>query len=95
MEAVITSTGPGTASTPSGDFEKNDKQELRIVYQEDEKFEWREVIRGLTDVQAWLTGLGYLGLIVCLYSFSLFLPTIVAGLGYTGTTAQLHTGGWS
>jgi hypothetical protein len=30
----------------------------------DEKFEWREVIRGLTDVEAWVTGIAYLGLIV-------------------------------
>lgn len=28
---------------------------------------------------------------VSLYSFSLFLPTIVAGLGFTGKAAQLHT----
>jgi MFS family permease len=35
--------------------------------------------------------LAYLSLIVGLYSYSLFLPTIIAGLGYTGTNAQLHT----
>ncbi|KAF9476455.1 MFS transporter [Pholiota conissans] len=57
----------------------------------EEQFEWREVIRGLTDIQAWLTGFGYFGLLVSLYSYSLFLPTIVAGLGYTGSAAQLHT----
>ncbi|KAJ6515911.1 MFS general substrate transporter [Mycena sanguinolenta] len=57
----------------------------------DEKFEWSEVIRGLTDFQAWITGISYLGVLVSLYSFSLFLPTIVAGLGYTGKSAQLHT----
>ncbi|KAF8974760.1 MFS transporter [Flammula alnicola] len=59
--------------------------------QEEERFEWREVVRGLTDIQAWLTGFGYFGLLVSLYSYSLFLPTIVAGLGYTGSAAQLHT----
>ncbi|KAF8175378.1 MFS transporter [Pholiota molesta] len=58
---------------------------------EEEQFEWREVIRGLTDIQAWLTGFGYFGLLVSLYSYSLFLPTIVAGLGYKGSAAQLHT----
>ncbi|KIK68185.1 hypothetical protein GYMLUDRAFT_216829 [Collybiopsis luxurians FD-317 M1] len=56
-----------------------------------EMFEWREVIRGATDIQTWLTGIAYFGLIVGLYSYSLFLPTIVAGLGYTGSAAQLHT----
>ncbi|KAJ7638796.1 MFS general substrate transporter [Roridomyces roridus] len=57
----------------------------------DERFEWREIIRGLTDLQAWVTGIAYLGIIVSLYSFSLFLPTIVSGLGFTGKSAQLHT----
>lgn len=94
-----------------------------IVHFEEEKFEWREVVRGLTDVQVWLTGFAYMGILVPLYSFSLFLcvcslsgcvparpklsctnvlyfsaliirrPTIVAGLGYSGGQAQLHTGG--
>lgn len=70
------------------------------VHQEDEQFEWREVIRGInpcysffisnyslsmrhkgiTDVQTWLTGLAYFGLLVSLYSYSLFLcvPVLVA-----------------
>ncbi|RDB22580.1 hypothetical protein Hypma_010216 [Hypsizygus marmoreus] len=59
--------------------------------QDDEQFEWGEVWRGVVDVQTWLTGFAYLGLIVSLYSYSLFLPTIVAGLGYSGGAAQLHT----
>ncbi|KAF7793683.1 hypothetical protein EIP86_004798 [Pleurotus ostreatoroseus] len=56
-----------------------------IVHEEDERFEWREVIR------VWLTAIAYMGIIVPLYSFSLFLPTIVSGLGFTGESAQLHT----
>ncbi|KDR83760.1 hypothetical protein GALMADRAFT_86283 [Galerina marginata CBS 339.88] len=59
--------------------------------QQEEVFEWREVFRGVWEIQVWLTGLAYFGLIVSLYSYSLFLPTIVAGLGYTGSAAQLHT----
>lgn len=64
------------------------------VHQEDEQFEWGEIIRGrvffihsiealrslinyrnlgLTDIQTWLTGCAYFGLIVSLYSYSLFL----------------------
>ncbi|EPT03670.1 hypothetical protein FOMPIDRAFT_1115826 [Fomitopsis schrenkii] len=64
---------------------------VQAVYQEDEKFEWGEAIRGFKDPQVWMTSLTYLGIIVSLYSFSLFLPTIVAGLGYSGGQAQLHT----
>ncbi|CDO71341.1 hypothetical protein BN946_scf184908.g99 [Trametes cinnabarina] len=62
-----------------------------VVYQEDEKFEWGEVVRGIKDPQVWMTSFSYMGIIICLYSFSLFLPTIVSGLGYSGGTAQLHT----
>ncbi|KAF7352804.1 MFS transporter [Mycena venus] len=65
--------------------------QAKPIHMMDEKFEMSEVIRGLTDFQAWVTGIAYLGLIVSLYSFSLFLPTIVAGLGFTGKSAQLHT----
>jgi MFS family permease len=43
------------------------------IHQEDEEFEWREIVRGLTDLQTWLTGFAYFGLLVSLYSFSLFL----------------------
>ncbi|KAI0068668.1 MFS general substrate transporter [Artomyces pyxidatus] len=38
-----------------------------------ERFEWIEVIRGLTEIQAWLIGFAYFGILVCLYSLSLFL----------------------
>ncbi|KAJ6539330.1 MFS general substrate transporter [Mycena capillaripes] len=61
------------------------------IHMMDEKLEMREIIRGLTDLQTWVTGIAYLGLIVSLYSFSLFLPTIVAGLGFKGKEAQLRT----
>jgi len=71
------------SASPSGDMDLP-----RLM---EEKFEWREVVRGLTDFQTWVTGIAYMGLIVSLYSFSLFLPTIVSGLGYQGKSAQLHT----
>ncbi|KAL1748382.1 MFS transporter [Schizophyllum fasciatum] len=63
---------------------------------EEEHFEWKEIVRGLTDIQTWLTGEihfdQYLpGFNTVLYSYSLFLPTIISGLGYSGAGAQLHT----
>lgn len=39
----------------------------------------------------WLTAIAYMGIIVSLYSYSLFLPSIVAALGHSGGDAQLHT----
>jgi len=62
-----------------------------VINQEEEVFEWREVIRGCTDIQVWLTGIAYFGLIISLYSYSLFLPTIITGLRFSGGAAQLHT----
>ncbi|KAF7301656.1 MFS transporter [Mycena indigotica] len=96
-------TSPATQTRDSPDIalEKGDKGSIteninaqspaEITHFTEEHFELREVIRGLTDFQAWVTAIAYLGLIVSLYSFSLFLPTIVAGLGYKGKSAQLHT----
>ncbi|KAJ7276379.1 MFS transporter [Mycena haematopus] len=104
-EAITANTLDTIVAAPSAqEREEKEKTDIYIsehadsptpqakpIHMMDEKFEWSEVIRGLTDFQAWVTGIAYLGLIVSLYSFSLFLPTIVAGLGYTGKSAQLHT----
>ncbi|KAJ8455309.1 hypothetical protein ONZ51_g12519 [Trametes cubensis] len=65
--------------------------ETLVVEQVEEQFEWGEVMRGIKDPQVWMTAVSYMGIIISLYSFSLFLPTIVAGLGYSGGAAQLHT----
>ena len=60
-----------------------------VVHAEDEKFEWHEVWRGkghdtcpttasncvlgVKDPQVWMTAVSYMGIIISLYSFSLFL----------------------
>ncbi|KAH9823264.1 major facilitator superfamily domain-containing protein [Melampsora americana] len=58
---------------------------------EPEHFEWAEVRRGLRDPQAWMTGFAVMSLLVELYSFSFFLPTLVRGMGYVGAQAQLFS----
>ncbi|CAD6936363.1 unnamed protein product, partial [Tilletia controversa] len=55
-----------------------------------EKFEWREVRRGIFEVQVWLTGLAYLCMLNALYSFSLFLPTILRSMYPDVTPARLQ-----
>ncbi|KAF5370102.1 hypothetical protein D9758_001066 [Tetrapyrgos nigripes] len=92
------SVGPSARDSPVSDekgedvrMEKADNSESAAVNYEEEAFEWGEVRRGIFDVQTWLTGLAYFAFVISLYSYSLFLPTIVAGLGYTGSQAQLHT----
>jgi hypothetical protein len=50
-----------------------------------EHFEWREVARGLIDIQTWLTAIAYLGLCVSIYSYSLFLYVVSFYSGGTST----------
>ncbi|KAF3065951.1 hypothetical protein GL218_09267 [Daldinia childiae] len=54
-----------------------------------EKFTWSEVGRGVFSLQTWFTAAAYFGILSGLYSFGLFLPTIITGLGYTADEAQL------
>jgi hypothetical protein len=58
---------------------------------ESDHFEWKFVIRALTDWQLYLCLFMYWGIVCPLYGISLFLPTIINDLGYTAATAQLLT----
>jgi len=99
--AVNAKPAQGIAGTePIRDSELEKAEEVTIdtrsaedvmASQDDEKLEWSEVVRGILDIQVWLTAVSYLGIIVSIYSFSLFLPAIVTGLGFKGGNAQIHT----
>ncbi|CZT12114.1 related to allantoate permease [Rhynchosporium graminicola] len=54
-----------------------------------EAFQWSEVRRGVFNISTWLSALAYFGILAGLYSFGLFLPTIIVELGYTANQAQL------
>jgi hypothetical protein len=56
-----------------------------------EKFRWSEVRRGVLDVQLFLNATAYFAILSGLYSFGLFLPSIIFGLGYAANEAQLWT----
>ena len=49
----------------------------------------RHVVAALVDWKTWGYAVIYMGCLCPLYCFSLFLPTILLAMGYTGTTAQL------
>ncbi|KAG8879740.1 hypothetical protein FRB97_001486 [Tulasnella sp. 331] len=51
----------------------------------DRRFFWQAFF----DYKVYLLVVVYLGLLIPLYAFSLFLPTIIKGLGYSSTRAQL------
>ncbi|KAJ4353252.1 uncharacterized protein N0V89_004979 [Didymosphaeria variabile] len=55
----------------------------------EERFAWSEVRRAAFSPQTWLSASAYFGLLTGIYSFGLFLPTILAGIGYTANDAQL------
>ncbi|KAF2430788.1 MFS general substrate transporter [Tothia fuscella] len=56
-----------------------------------EEFSWKYVKDAFLDWQIWLSIWVYWGIVCPLYGIALFLPTIIRGLGYTSSTAQLLT----
>src|SRR6195952_1186305 len=56
-----------------------------------EPFAWSGVREALSDPKCWLYGTGFHTMSLPLYTLSLFLPTIIAELGYTAAQAQLLT----
>ena len=58
---------------------------------EHENFKMAYVWASLKDWKTWTGAVIYMGADGSLYAFSLFLPSIIAALGYASTTAQLLT----
>ncbi|KAF2733828.1 MFS general substrate transporter [Polyplosphaeria fusca] len=74
----------------------NKNDEVKIA--QDDSFQWKFVKDAFLDWQIWLNVWVYwgkqarlAGIVAPLYGISLFLPTIIRGLGYTSSTAQLLT----
>ncbi|KAL6405467.1 hypothetical protein AUP68_11223 [Ilyonectria robusta] len=62
--------------------------QINPVSERDERFSWGEVRRGVFNVQVWLTSTAYFAILSGLYSFGLFLPTIVNDLHIASTASQ-------
>ncbi|EED12163.1 MFS transporter, putative [Talaromyces stipitatus ATCC 10500] len=60
---------------------------------EHENFKWSEVIRGVTDIKMWLSASAYFAILSGLYSFGLFLPTIIKDSGFTTNANKVQL--WS
>jgi sugar phosphate permease len=56
-----------------------------------EAFDYRYLKSAVTDYKMYLGMLIYMGCDMPLYAFSLFLPSIIAELGYTSANAQMFT----
>ncbi|KAM7207921.1 Major facilitator superfamily domain containing protein [Naviculisporaceae sp. PSN 640] len=59
----------------------------------EEKFKWSEVGRGIFNLQVWLTATAYFAILSGLYSFGLFLPTIINDLHITSNANETQL--WS
>lgn len=64
-----------------------------LASHETEKFSWAEVKRGVFNVQVWLSASAYFAILSGLYSFGLFLPSIINNLKFASNPneAQLWT----
>ncbi|KAM4061580.1 major facilitator superfamily protein [Hirsutella rhossiliensis] len=71
----------------------NEGGRFNLASEREEGFRWSEVGRGIRNVQVWLTSTAYFAILSGLYSFGLFLPTIVNDLNIASNpnTAQLWT----
>ncbi|KAJ5101437.1 hypothetical protein NUU61_003659 [Penicillium alfredii] len=56
-------------------------------------FRWSEVRRGVLSVQVWLSATAYFAILSGLYSFGLFLPTIIQNLGFAKDANEVQL--WS
>lgn len=54
-----------------------------------EEYDKRHIFAALKDWKCYAYAFIYMGVLMPLYSFSLFLPTILAAMGHAGTRAQL------
>jgi hypothetical protein len=75
---------------------KTEKDEVARRLDEDrsslaEEFHWNYFWDALKDWKIWIMCFITMGIFTPLYCISLFLPTIIKGLGYTNNVAQLMT----
>ncbi|KAJ5615377.1 hypothetical protein N7537_000491 [Penicillium hordei] len=66
---------------------------LDCLTPEAESFKWSEVRRGVLDLQVWLSASAYFAILSGLYSFGLFLPTIIKNLGFAKDANEVQL--WS
>ena len=82
---------PETARFLTADDRVRIRRRLALNHQAStaEEYDKRHIFTAVKDWKTWLFALIYAGCLIPLYAFSLFLPTILAGMGYAGVHAQL------
>jgi nitrate/nitrite transporter NarK len=83
---------PDTARFLTADEKLRAMRRLRAdnqVRATEEKISRKYVYQAIKDWKTWVYALQYMGCLCSLYSFSLFLPTVLVGMGYSGNKSQL------
>lgn len=68
-----------------------DKADQGAEVAQNDEFSWKAIGDAFKDWQIYVGIIMFWGIVAPLYGISLFLPTIIKGLGYKTTTAQLLT----
>ncbi|KAJ5377936.1 uncharacterized protein N7496_005345 [Penicillium cataractarum] len=71
----------------------NPKSADGTLAEEEDAFKWSEVRRGILEPQLWLSATAYFAILSGLYSFGLFLPTIIQNLGFAKDANEVQL--WS
>ncbi|KAG5368926.1 putative transporter [Yarrowia sp. C11] len=72
-------------------YDSNDSSNSGQMVEENNDRDWKYVRAAFKDIQVYVHILLYFGIVVPLYGISLFLPSIINGLGFTSAVAQLLT----
>lgn len=75
---------------------QEDKAKLAYLHEldrpnENKDFSWSEVRAALRDPLTWVNGFQAVGVGLPIFSFAVFMPSIVRAMGYSNATAQLMT----
>ncbi|KAK4242831.1 hypothetical protein C8A03DRAFT_28830 [Achaetomium macrosporum] len=76
-----------------GRTQSTSSERFNPVIEREERFKWSEVRRGVFNVQVWLTSTAYFAILSGLYSFGLFLPTIINDMKITSNANETQL--WS
>ncbi|KEF63294.1 uncharacterized protein A1O9_01271 [Exophiala aquamarina CBS 119918] len=74
--------------------EEKDEVEYRLAHDTDglaDHYDGKFMWDAFKDWKIWLQCITYLGMVTPVYSFSLFLPSIIAAMGYSAARSQLLT----
>lgn len=83
---------PATASFLNAEEAK--EVSLRLSHDNDDlasHYDLKFMKAAFVDWKIWVQSVAYIGILVPLYSFSLFLPSIIRAMGYSDAMSQLLT----